>query len=403
MWSNRNVWILLGGEFFAGLGLWSSIIANLEFMQRHIPSDFMKSLVLFVGLLAGVLAGPFAGKIIDSYSKKKVLIYAGFGRLISVCFMFLAIGMDSVWWMVMFAISLQIASSFYFPALQAVIPRIVNEKDLLTLNGVHVNVGTLARILGTTLAGILLVTISLSELYVISFGMYVILLISTFFLDIEETPAAEGAQRKGKGSGSFKEIWPILKGMPVVIMMLCIGIVPTLFIGSFNLMVINISELQNDPQIKGLLYAVEGIAFIVAAFLVKRVSGKHKLLNMLFVFAFFMAIAQMLLFFADIKVMSLLAFGLFGFAMGCFFPLFSTYMQTAIPKDFHGRFFSFRSMLDRVLFQVVLLSAGFLLDAIGLKYMVLVFGSVSLVFVVYAALRSGKIIARLERANGSAS
>jgi DHA3 family macrolide efflux protein-like MFS transporter len=48
MWRNRNVWIVLTGEFIAGLGLWTSIIANLEFMQRYIPSDFMKSLILFV-------------------------------------------------------------------------------------------------------------------------------------------------------------------------------------------------------------------------------------------------------------------------------------------------------------------------------------------------------------------
>lgn len=32
MWKNRNVWIILTGEFVAGLGLWLGIIGNLEFM-----------------------------------------------------------------------------------------------------------------------------------------------------------------------------------------------------------------------------------------------------------------------------------------------------------------------------------------------------------------------------------
>ncbi|HWI48175.1 MAG TPA: MFS transporter, partial [Rummeliibacillus sp.] len=54
MWKNQNVWIILSGELIAGLGLWAGIIGNLEFMQERVPSDFMKSLILATGLLAGI-------------------------------------------------------------------------------------------------------------------------------------------------------------------------------------------------------------------------------------------------------------------------------------------------------------------------------------------------------------
>jgi len=60
MWKNRNVWIILIGEAIAGLGLWTGIIGNLEFMQKQIPSDFLKSVIMATGLLAGILAGPLA-------------------------------------------------------------------------------------------------------------------------------------------------------------------------------------------------------------------------------------------------------------------------------------------------------------------------------------------------------
>ena len=52
--------------------------------------------------------------------------------------------------------------------------------------------------------------------------------------------------------------------------------------------------------------------------------------------------------------------------------------QKQMPKEFHGRFFSFRNMLERVMFQVVLLTTGALLDIIGLQYMVIAFGVISL-------------------------
>lgn len=32
MWCNKNVWIVLIGEFIVGLGLWFGIFGNFEFM-----------------------------------------------------------------------------------------------------------------------------------------------------------------------------------------------------------------------------------------------------------------------------------------------------------------------------------------------------------------------------------
>ncbi|CAH8767488.1 MFS transporter [Paenibacillus dendritiformis] len=392
MWTNRNVWIVLCGEFVAGLGLWTSIIANLEFMQHQVPSDFMKSIILFIGLLAGVLIGPYAGKVIDSSRKKLVLIYAGLGRMVGVCFMFIALATDSVLWMVLFNITLQISAAFYFPALQSVIPRIVADKDLLTLNGVHMNASTIARIIGTVLAGMMLTVMSLASLYAASLVGYALLLVSTFFLDVkEDLPSGKAASAGKKKGGGFKEIVPMLKRMPVAVMALGLSFIPGLFIGGFNLMVINISEIHQDTQIKGWLYAVEGISFIAAAFFVKRISGKGGLLKLLCLFALLSALGHSLLFFADIRGMALFGFGLFGLAAGFFFPLLSTYFQKTIPKDYHGRFFSFRTMLDRVMFQVVLLATGFMLDTIGLSYMVLVFGGLSALFIAYAYVRSSRM------------
>ncbi|MGZ9584704.1 MFS transporter [Paenibacillus marinisediminis] len=382
MWSNRNVWIVLAGEFVAGLGMWTSIIANLEFMQQQVPSDFMKSLVLFTGLLAGVIMAPYAGKVVDMYPKKKVLVYSGIGRLFSVCFMFVAIANDSIFWMIVFVIALQVSLSFMFPALQALIPRIVPSEQLISLNGVFMNASTIARIIGTSLAGTLLVVMSISILYVASFVAYALLLLSTLLLRVNEKE--QKPQLKQKEKASFKEMIPMLKSMPIAVMMLVLSVIPALFIGSFNLMVINISELQGSAQIKGYLYTVEGVCFILAAFLVKRIAGQGSLLKKLFFFGFLIAISQLSLFFADVPLVSILAFGLFGFAAGCFFPLIATFFQTNIPQEMHGRFFSFRGMLDRVLMQVVLLSTGLLLDTIGLQYMVLVFGAMSILFLVNA-------------------
>ncbi|KKK36776.1 macrolide transporter [Mesobacillus campisalis] len=386
MWRNRNVWILLTGEFIAGLGLWLGIIGNLEFMQEKVPSDFLKSLLLAAGLLAGIAAGPIAGKLVDQYSKKTVMLGAGVVRAISVLFMLTAIETGSVWWMLVFLICLQVSAAFYFPALQAAIPLVVAEKELLQLNGVHMNVSTLSRILGTAAAGVMLVILPLNMLYILSLTAYVILLLLTWFLKIEEHARPERpAKTESKDHAGFKDVFPVIKKLPVIMMTLIMTLIPLLILGGFNLMVINISEIQDSSAIKGWIYTSEGLAFMAGAFLIKQINTKLKAYSILVSSSFLIGISQLLLYFADIPLLTIIAFLLFGFALGCFFPTTATIFQTKVPKEFHGRFFSFRNMLDRVFFQVTLLLSGFLLDSVGLQVMAVIFGimaiSMTLVFI----------------------
>jgi MFS transporter, DHA3 family, macrolide efflux protein len=379
MWKNRNVWILLTGEFIAGLGLWLGIIGNLEFMQEKVPSDFLKSLLLAAGLVAGIAVGPYAGKLTDQLSKKKVMLIAGFVRAVSVIFMLIAIATGSIWWMVIFLILLQISAAFYFPALQAAIPLIVSDKNLLQLNGVHMNVSTLSRIVGTAAAGILIVVLPLSMLYIGSLAAYIALFILTLFLNIDEKDTGSQVKKKTSETTSFKDVFPVIKGLPIVFMTLLMTLVPVLFLGGFNLLVINISELQDSSSIKGWIYTAEGIAFMLGAFFIKKISDKRSPYSILFSSSLLIGLSQFLLFFADIPLITIIAFLLFGFSVGCFFPTAATIFQTRVPKDFHGRFFSFRNMLDRVTFQIVLLISGFLLDLIGLQLMCVLFGGLSII------------------------
>jgi MFS transporter, DHA3 family, macrolide efflux protein len=385
MWKNRNVWIILTGEFIAGLGLWLGIIGNLEFMQEKIPSDFLKSLLMATGLVAGIVVGPYAGKITDQKSKKSVMLWSGLLRTVSVIFMLIAIATGSVWWMLVFFVSLQISAAFYFPALQAAIPLIVKDKDLLQLNGVHMNVSTLSRIIGTAVAGILLVLLPLSMLYIGSFVAYLGLLILTWFLNFEEKNNTPTARKSTNGKTSFKDVLPVIKGLPIVFMTLLMTLVPLLFLGGFNLLVINISELQDSSAIKGYIYAAEGVSFMIGAFFIKKISDNFSPYKILFGSSLLVGFSQIMLYFADVFVVTIAAFLVFGFSVGCFFPTASTIFQTKVPKDFHGRFFSFRNMLDRIGFQVVLLLTGFLLDFIGLQLMCALYGVLGIVttFVFY--------------------
>lgn len=381
------------GEGIAGLGMWVGIIGNLEFLQLHVQSDFHKSLILLAGLFIGVLFGPAAGRTIDRFKKKQVMIYSGILRIFSVICMFLAISQESVIWMVGYMLLIGTSGAFYFPALQAALPMIAKEDELLSLNGLHMNVGTIARIAGTALGGIMLTVFSLYTVYMATFISYIFIVCCTFALNIEGGRGAGKLSKEKEDSkkrGSFKDLWPVVGSVPAVMLGLVLMLVPISFIGSFNLMVLKISEMQQDPSIKGWLYTAEGLCFMAGAFLIKKVSKGRSTAAFLLATSLLISLSHLSLVFAEVKIMSIISFSMFGLAAGGFFPLIATLFQKKVPSEYHGRFFSFRNMMDRVLFQAVLVGTGFFLDTIGFQYMVILFGSLSLLLSSWMLIRNKK-------------
>jgi len=395
MWRNKNVWIVLIGEFVVGLGLWAGILGNLAFMTELIPSDFHKSLLLAVGMLAGIAIGPIAGRMIDSKSKKMVLLGASIGRIVAVLFMFVAIYFDSIWFMLLFLVTLQIAASFFMPAMQSIVPMIVNDKDLLELNGWQMNIRTISRIVGAALAGIMVAYFDVLWLYVVSIIMYIAMYFIMNMLTFDEGVVEKKELNQTSNTGSFKEVLPILVQYPIVLVSLVLIIIPILFLGSFNLVVMSISELHNSSSISGIIYTVEGIGFMLGAFFIKRISQRMKTGVILFTTVILMGILQSTLYFADIQPLAVATFGLYGFVIGLFFPTTMTIFQRQVPKEFHGRFFSFRTMIDQATMQIVLLSTGALLDLVGLQIMGLMFGifslTITICFIIYLRSKSMKL------------
>ncbi|MCS1381938.1 MFS transporter [Lysinibacillus sphaericus] len=387
MWGKRNVWIILLGEFVVGLGLWAGIIGNLAFMQKVVPSDFHKSLIISIGILAGLVVAPLAGRLIDQSKKKTVIQFASVGRILSVFFMFIALYTNSVIWMILFLITLQIAAAFYMPALQSIIPLVVKDKDLMTLNAWQMNARTISRIVGTAAAGLMLSYFELKWLYIVSLIVYIIMYFITNSLKLDE---AVNVSVNDKEKGRFKDVYPMLKEHPVVLMTLVLMLIPTLFLGSFNLVIMKITEMHESTTISGLLYTVEGIGFMLGAAGLKYIAERVKIGTLLFGLALIIGLMELMLLLADSTFFALLTFGLFGFSVGCFFPTTMVIFQKQVPKEYHGRFFSFRNMIDSVVFQIVLLSTGMMLDLIGLSGMGIVFGMISLSLTVTFFLFSKK-------------
>ena len=73
-------------------------------------------------------------------------------------------------------------------------------------------------------------------------------------------------------------------------------------------MVINISEMQHDPTIKGFIYTIEGVAFMIGAFVLNVYLIISNLKNYYISLQFVLLLQYLSLFFSDIKWMALTSF-----------------------------------------------------------------------------------------------
>lgn len=391
MW-NRNFIITIMGVAVSSLGLWVGIIGNLEFLSKNVESSFLQALIILAGFVVGLFLAPMAGRVIDRSEKKKVLMITSFTRTAAVGFMFLAISYNSVAWMVVYTFVIGITVTFANPAMQTVIPMIVKKDHLLGANGMYMSIFTGARIVGTALGGVMVMYMSLFSLYAVTMASYFLLFVATAFLHIEgDVKKAVDEKKKENFITTFKELLPLIKQKPMVINGLLLLIPCFFFLSGFNLMVIEIGEIQNNSMIKGLLYTAEGVSVLIGSSLSKRFFKENNNIKPLLWMTLFISITQLSLYWAEIFIMPIISFAVFGLAAGMLFPIITTIFQTEIPETHHGRFFSIRGMVENIIFQALMLLTGLFLDTIGFKKMVIVFGVFSLLFLIGIAVkRTGK-------------
>lgn len=367
---NRTFIYMMIGEAIQGAGIWTSIIANLQFMQSHVPSDLSKSLILMCGLFLGVLISPQAGVWADRYDKKKILLISGLFRCLAPLTMFAALYYQSVAIMLLSVVIMQLAATVYMPTVQAALPSVVAASELLKANSVNFNVITLARIGGTAAAGILVSVMNLYTVYGLSLALYIILVLLITQLRIPHTAGTGNAAKKEKIR--FTELFPLIRQEPSILIALINSGVITLFLGGFNLLVLKFSQIQHKPELMGWIYSLEGTSILVAGLFAKRLIGMRNLVTSSTVFMVLFAVAFAGMSFSESSFAVLGSFVVFGIAVAFFFPMISTLFQIKVPNDVQGRFFSFRGMLDRVMFQFALLATGASLDWFGISnYLVL--------------------------------
>ena len=177
------------------LGDWMGFVALNIYVFDLTGSATALAGVLAMQALPSLLIGPFAGVIIDRFSRRRIMIIV---NLVAAAVFTLFPFTTSLWQLYILALIARTTTSFFEPAQRALVPDLVNKERSLEANSALTVIAHLTLIIGPAIAGILVATVGVAWAFWADAASF---LVATFFIarirgEIPRTTLA-GQEAKG--------------------------------------------------------------------------------------------------------------------------------------------------------------------------------------------------------------
>ena len=351
----RLMWV---GAFTSSVGTWMQEVAQNWLILTMTGSAFLLGLDAFLGDAPFLLFSLFGGVLADRVDRRRILLrsqYVQMGSAALLAVLLLA-GAVHVWMILTLSFVVGLAQSFGGPAYQALVPTLVDRKDLpnaVALNSIQFN---LARVIGPVLAGIAYYKLGAAACFGLNAFSFLAPIAALWFLKggggtVAPTEGVFASLRTGLAAAWDAKA---LRGLIVLS-----------FVGSFCAMplvtflpVFARNVFHRDAKGYSLLLACFGVGAIIGAFGVAafgNVKRKGALaVGMQMLFGALMAGFAI----SRTPVLSYVLLGLAGVSLMVVFALFMTLVQTNVDDRLRGRVVSVYSLAFRGAMPLGNLTAG---------------------------------------------
>ncbi len=373
----RNYRLFFGGQTISLIGTWMQRIAMGWLVYRLTDSAFLLGVVGFAGQIPGFLVGPFAGVIADRVNRHRMLIATQVLAMIQasiVAFLVLT-GAIEVWHLVALSVFLGFIMGFEIPARQSFLVQMVeNKEDLGNAIALNSSMFNMARLVGPSIAGILIAAVGEGICFLVNAVSYVAVI--TALLAMKVTPikmeTADTHLLKG-----LKEGFSYAFGFaPIKAIILLFGLVSLMGMPYQVLMPIFARDvLQGGPHTLGFLMGATGVGALVGAFYLASRKSVVGLGKMIALAAGLFGAGLVVFSMSHVLWLSLFLVLIVGFGMMVQMASSTTVLHTIVDDDKRGRVMSFYAMSFMGMAPLGSLLAGSLASKIGAPYTLLIGGS----------------------------
>ncbi len=345
-------------------------------------SAFLLGLVSFAGMAPTLLVTPFAGVLVDRVNRHKlVIITQTLATIQALSLAVLALsGSIQIWHLVVLGAFMGVISSIDMPARQAFMIQMIDDRsdlpNAIALNSSLVNV---ARLIGPTIAGILILWVGEGMCFLLNGISYIAVIWALCAMRIKPIPKPEHA------SSSiflhFKEGLQYAVGFAPMRAIILLLAAVSLFGSSYMVLMPVFAKdiFHGGPTVLALLMAASGLGALAGAlFLAMRRSVRGLSRWIMFSSCLF---GCGLIIFSLVKslILAVPILILCGFGMMVELAGSNTILQSLVDEDKRGRVMSLYTLSFMGMSPIGGLLAGILAARIGSPYTVLLCGGLTLI------------------------
>jgi predicted MFS family arabinose efflux permease len=285
IWRNRNFVAALIGGTVNDVGDWMLEIAVPVYVYTETGSGAATALVYIIDLVVGVALGPYGGSLADRWNLRTTLIGTNLLQIAALLPLF-AVTADRVWPAFVVAAVQAAIAQVNNPAAFALYPRIVRPDQLVRANAFASSGGSIARLLGSSLGGILVATGGLDAVAFVDATTFLVGALGAVFIDRSvvaplASPHDDSTERDTSVRGGIEA----LRSRPAVAALLGVEGVSRVAFAAFPVIFIVFvsDELAGDGTEIGLIRAMSAFGGIVAALVIARTANRFAAPNLMVV------------------------------------------------------------------------------------------------------------------------
>jgi len=363
---HRNFQLFFGGQLISLVGTWMQTVAQSWLVYRLTGSAVLLGTVAFVSQIPVFFLATVGGIVADRYPKRRVVIVTQAAEML-LAFLLAGLtlaGVVKVWEIIVLAGLLGVANAFDIPARQAFFVEIVGKEDLQSAIGLNSSIFNGARIIGPTIAGILVATIHEGWCFFVNGVSFVAVLIALLMMRVVEPETS--AEKRSGWQDALEGFRYALSSPTISSLLLLVGLVSVVGIPYTVLMPIIADRILNaGARGLGLLMGATGVGAVMGALTLAMRRSVRGLGRLAATAAGGFGASLLLFSFSRSLALSMALLVPVGYFVMLQMAATNTMLQSMAPDHLRGRIVALYSMMFMGMMPAGSLGAGFTADRLS--------------------------------------
>jgi MFS family permease len=382
---HRNFRLFFGGQSISLIGTWMTRIATSWLVYRLTGSALLLGTVSFAGQIPTFLIAPFAGVWVDRLDRRQVLVWTqALSMVQSLALAGLTLShLITIPWVLALSVMQGLVNAFDMPGRQAFMVQMVDDRrDLSNAIAINSSMVNMARLVGPSLAGMLIAVSSEGWCFLIDGISYIAVILSLLAMRLK---AGESRRKVSSTWTELKEGWTyVSEFLPVRTILLLFAVVSLMGMPFVVLMPIFAAQvLHGGPHTLGFLMGAMGVGALISALSLAARKSVLGLVRMIPIAAAVFGLGLIGFGLSRVFWLSMVMVLFAGMGMMQGMAGSNTIIQTIVSEDKRGRVMSYYTIAFVGMAPFGSLLAGSMARAIGAPWTVVINGSVVLLGAVW--------------------